>query len=204
MHVRCAAIPLIPRENIAPVTNVGAESVWCSCSAFAGPFATSSMYTALTGVALGFGVFRQQIVATFVHSGSINVQRAAQYSAFLVMKFLSLSCALLALLSSAFAAFGVTSSGSNLLVDSGAGLVTTTNTATTSINFNGKQLQDSTKFTQLSSGLGSATVTSSVVDVIKITISTSTITQYYVVLSAVNTICVGSFASAEPIVLWVN
>ncbi|KAJ7645492.1 polysaccharide lyase family 4 protein [Mycena polygramma] len=120
------------------------------------------------------------------------------------MKFLRSSLAFLALLPSAFAAFGVTTSGSNLLVDSGAGLVTTINTANgdiTSLNFNGKQLQDSSKFTQLSSGLGSATVTSSVANnIAKITITTSTITHYYMVLSGVNTLYVGTFASAEPTV----
>ncbi|KAG5340202.1 putative rhamnogalacturonate lyase A [Termitomyces sp. T112] len=102
----------------------------------------------------------------------------------------------------AFAAFGVTTSGSNMIVDSGAGLVTTINTANgdiTSMLFNGKQLQDSTKFTQLSSGLGSATVTSSVANniaVIKIT--TSTIAHYYIVRSGINTLYIGTFASAEP------
>ncbi|KAJ7175720.1 polysaccharide lyase family 4 protein [Mycena filopes] len=120
------------------------------------------------------------------------------------MKFFGSTLAFLALLPSAFAAFGVTTSGSNLLVDSGAGLVTTINTANgdiTSINFNGKQLQDSSKFTQLSSGLGSASVTSSVANnIAKITITTSTITHYYMVLSGVNTIYIGTFASAEPTV----
>ncbi|KAJ6619527.1 Rhamnogalacturonase B, N-terminal-domain-containing protein [Mycena sp. CBHHK59/15] len=118
------------------------------------------------------------------------------------MKIFPVALNLLAFLPGIWAAFGVTTSGSNLLVDSGAGLITTINTANgdiTSLNFNGKQLQDSTKFTQLSSGLGSATVTSSVANgiaVIKIT--TSTITQYYMVLSGINTIYVGTFASAEP------
>ncbi|KNZ80904.1 putative rhamnogalacturonate lyase A [Termitomyces sp. J132] len=89
-----------------------------------------------------------------------------------------------------------------MIVDSGAGLVTTINTANgdiTSMLFNGKQLQDSTKFTQLSSGLGSATVTSSVANniaVIKIT--TSTIAHYYIVRSGINTLYIGTFASAEP------
>ncbi|KAJ7212257.1 Rhamnogalacturonase B, N-terminal-domain-containing protein [Mycena pura] len=118
------------------------------------------------------------------------------------MKFLRLSLAPLILLPSAFAAFGVTTSGNNLIVDSGAGLVTTINKANgdvTSMVFNGKQLQDPSKFTQLSSGLGSATVTSSVANnIAKITISTSTITHYYMVLSGVNTLHIGTFASAEP------
>ncbi|KAK7690327.1 hypothetical protein QCA50_006984 [Cerrena zonata] len=104
----------------------------------------------------------------------------------------------------AFAAFGVTKSGNNFVVDSGAGLVTTINGANgdlTSLKFNGKELQDSSKFTQLSSGLGSATVTSSVNNNIAvITIKTSTITHYYIVRSGTNTIYIGTFASAEPTV----
>ncbi|KAF7365358.1 Polysaccharide lyase family 4 protein [Mycena venus] len=120
------------------------------------------------------------------------------------MKFLRSALAFLALLPSAFAAFGVTTSGSNMIVDSGAGLVTTINTANgdiTSMTFNGKQLQDASEHTQLSSGLGSATVTSSVANnIAKITISTSTITHYYIVQSGVNTLFIGTFASAEPTV----
>ncbi len=68
-----------------------------------------------------------------------------------------------------------------MLVDSGGGLVTTSERSSLflqngihlltvntsngdiiSLDYNGKELQDSTKFTQLSSGLGSATVTSTV------------------------------------------
>jgi rhamnogalacturonan endolyase len=100
------------------------------------------------------------------------------------------------------AAFGVTTSGSNMIVDSGAGLVTTINKGNgdiTSMVFNGKQLQDSSKFTQLSSGLGSATVTSSVANNIAvITIKTSTITHYYIVRSGINTLYIATFASTEP------
>ncbi|KAF9468615.1 polysaccharide lyase family 4 protein [Collybia nuda] len=109
---------------------------------------------------------------------------------------------LLGCLPAVFAAFGVTTSGSNLLVDSGAGLITTINSSNgdiTSLNYNGKQLQDSSKFTHLSSGLGSATVTSSVANNIAvITIKTSTITHYYIVRSGVNTLYIGTYASAEP------
>lgn len=54
--------------------------------------------------------------------------------------------------------------------------VNTANGDITSLKFNSIQLQDSSKFTQLSSGLGSATVTSSVANNIAvITIETSTI-----------------------------
>ncbi|KAF9565698.1 polysaccharide lyase family 4 protein [Agrocybe pediades] len=106
------------------------------------------------------------------------------------------------LLPVAFAAFGVTTSGNNLVVDSGGGLVTTINKSNgdiTSLVFNGKQLQDSSKFTQLSSGLGSATVNSRTQnDIIIVTIQTSTITHYYIVRSGINTLYIGTFASAEP------
>ncbi|KAL0960933.1 hypothetical protein HGRIS_005938 [Hohenbuehelia grisea] len=110
--------------------------------------------------------------------------------------------ALLAFIPVVFAAFGITTSGSNVIVDSGAGLVTTVNSNNgdiTSLVFNGKQLQDSSKFTQLSSGLGSATVTHSVSNNIAIvTIKTSTISHYYIVRSGTNTIYIGTYASAEP------
>ena len=57
-------------------------------------------------------------------------------------------------------------------------IVNTSNGDITSLKFNGKELQDQSKFTQLSSGLGSATVTSSVANSIAvITIKTSTIVR---------------------------
>ncbi|KAK0188158.1 polysaccharide lyase family 4 protein [Armillaria mellea] len=109
---------------------------------------------------------------------------------------------LLGCLSSAFASFGVTTSGTKMLVDSGGGLVTTINTSNgdiISLDYNGKELQDSTKFTQLSSGLGSATVTSTVDnDIAVVTIETDTIKHYYIVRSGVNTLYIGTYASAEP------
>ncbi|KAF4577083.1 polysaccharide lyase 4 family protein [Pleurotus pulmonarius] len=118
------------------------------------------------------------------------------------MRFAFFLAIISSLLPVAFAAFGITTSGSNVIVDSGAGLVTTVNSNNgdiTSLVFNGKQLQDSSKFTQLSSGLGSATVTHSVANNIAIvTIKTSTITHYYIVRSGTNTIYIGTFASQEP------
>ncbi|KAG5654265.1 hypothetical protein H0H81_005511 [Sphagnurus paluster] len=102
---------------------------------------------------------------------------------------------LLAFLPAAFAAFGITTSGNNLLVDTGAGLVTTINKSNgdiTSLNYNGKQLQDG-------SNPGSATVTSSVANNIGVvTIKTATITHYYIVRSGINTLYIGTYASAEP------
>ncbi|TCD69019.1 hypothetical protein EIP91_009082 [Steccherinum ochraceum] len=117
--------------------------------------------------------------------------------------FFKLLFGLLLYIEVAFAAFGVTSSGNNFVVDSGAGLVTTINKSNgdlTSLKFNGKELQDQSKFTQLSSGLGSATVTSSINNnnIAIITIRTSTITHYYIVRSGTNTLYIGTYASAEP------
>ncbi|KAJ3518617.1 hypothetical protein NM688_g9413 [Phlebia brevispora] len=78
-------------------------------------------------------------------------------------------------------------------------LVNTSDGDITSLKFNGLELQDQTKFTQLSSGLGSASVTSSVANNIAVvTIKTSTITHYYIIKSGVNTLYIGTFASAEP------
>ncbi|KAH6912806.1 Rhamnogalacturonase B, N-terminal-domain-containing protein [Coprinopsis sp. MPI-PUGE-AT-0042] len=107
------------------------------------------------------------------------------------------------LLPAALAAFGVTRSGSNYVVDSGAGLVTTINGNNgdiTSLNYNGKQLQDQSKFTHIGSGLGSATVSSQIVNgnIAVISIQTSTLTQYYAVRSGINTIYIGTFITAEP------
>ncbi|KAF9046433.1 galactose mutarotase-like domain-containing protein [Panaeolus papilionaceus] len=87
--------------------------------------------------------------------------------------------ALLSLIPVAFAAFGVSNSGGKMVVDSGAGLITTINTSNgdiTSLTYNGKQLQDSSKFTHLSSGW----------------------THYYIVRSGTNTLYIGTYASAEP------
>ncbi|KAF8993461.1 polysaccharide lyase family 4 protein [Hymenopellis radicata] len=89
-----------------------------------------------------------------------------------------------------------------MLMDTGGGLVVTIDTSNgdiTSIDFDGTELQDSSKFTQLSSGLGSAAVSSTVDnDVGVVTISTDTITHYYIIRSGENTIYIGTHASAEP------
>ncbi|GAA5867231.1 hypothetical protein JCM8547_003127 [Rhodosporidiobolus lusitaniae] len=68
-------------------------------------------------------------------------------------------CLLLAV--PALAAFGITSSSSAIILDSGAGLTVTISTTSgdiTSILYGSKQLQDSSKKSHIASGLGSATV----------------------------------------------
>ncbi|CAE6478286.1 unnamed protein product [Rhizoctonia solani] len=86
---------------------------------------------------------------------------------------------LLGLVPSTLAAFGVTKGSNYLDVDTGNKLVyrvSTTNGDITSIKYDGKELQYSKKFTQIGSGLGSATVSSKVSgSTAIITIETSTL-----------------------------
>jgi rhamnogalacturonan endolyase len=103
-------------------------------------------------------------------------------------------------------AFGVTASGGLLTVSSGAGLVYKVKQSSgdvTSIQWNGKELNDTAKASQISSGLGSATVTSSLLSsssVVLITIATSTLTHYLATRRNDNTIYMATFISAEPTV----
>jgi rhamnogalacturonan endolyase len=76
--------------------------------------------------------------------------------------------AALALASPTFAAFGITTSGSSIVIDAGSTntLEITVNSAScdiTSILFRGEELQDSSKGSHISSGLGSATVKSEII-----------------------------------------
>ena len=105
----------------------------------------------------------------------------------------------------AAAAFGVTSSGGFYTVDSGAGLVFKVNQSNgdiTSIKFNnGPELQDQSKGSHISSGLGSGTTVSATTtggNTIKITLTHSPVTHYLVVRSGINNIYMATFVSAEP------
>ncbi len=98
--------------------------------------------------------------------------------------------------------FGVTSSGGILTVDSGAGLVFKVNENGGDINsiklHGGTELQSQTKGSHIASGLG-ATVASSVSGgVAKITLTTPTLTHYFLVRQNENIIYMGTFTSAEP------
>ncbi|KAJ1552394.1 hypothetical protein HK405_011501 [Cladochytrium tenue] len=100
------------------------------------------------------------------------------------------------------AALSVTTVGSSYQVDTGAGLVFKVNQANgdvISILHNGLQLQDASKFSQLVSGLGSATVSASTVSgtaVVKCV--TSTLTHYYMTRDGVNAIFMATYITAEP------
>lgn len=113
-----------------------------------------------------------------------------------------LALTLFALPASVFAAFGITNSGGTVTVDSGAGLVIKINSSTGDINsivYNSKQLQDSSKFTHIGSGLGSVTTTTSVSgNYAKVTLTTSTLIQTYVVVNGQNTLYIGTYITAEP------
>ncbi|CAE6503000.1 unnamed protein product, partial [Rhizoctonia solani] len=85
---------------------------------------------------------------------------------------------------SVFAAFGVTTGSGYLGVDTGGGLVfrvSTTSGDITSLKYGSIECQDSSKYTHIGSGLGTATVSYKTTgNYIVVTIATSTLTQYYV------------------------
>ncbi|KAL7414977.1 Rhamnogalacturonase B, N-terminal-domain-containing protein [Mrakia frigida] len=106
------------------------------------------------------------------------------------------------------AAFGITTSGSSLVVDTGGGLVFKVGTSSgdiTSLVYNSVEYQDSAKTTSIASGFGTSTVTSKIVGsyaVITI-VSTAiggTVTQTYVAKSGVATIFISTHVTAEPTV----
>ncbi|RPD69393.1 polysaccharide lyase family 4 protein [Lentinus tigrinus ALCF2SS1-7] len=112
---------------------------------------------------------------------------------------------IVALAAPAFAAFGITTSGSSWTVDTAGGLVFTINSSNgdiTSMKFNGIEAQDSSKFSQISSGLGSASCTNTRTgnnnNYIIIACQTSTLTQYYVAQYKTPAIHMATYTTAEP------
>ncbi|EPS39845.1 hypothetical protein H072_6295 [Dactylellina haptotyla CBS 200.50] len=102
-----------------------------------------------------------------------------------------------------FAAFGITTSGSNYVVDTGGGLVYSVSTSTgdiVSLKYNGVEYQDSSKNTHINSGLGSSSVSGGLVSgYVKITIQSSgnPVTQYLVSKSGDPTIYMGTYITGE-------
>ncbi|RDX44291.1 hypothetical protein OH76DRAFT_1359848 [Lentinus brumalis] len=80
--------------------------------------------------------------------------------------------------------------------------VNSSNGDITSMKFNGIEAQDSSKFSQISSGLGSATCTNARTgnndNYILITCKTSTLTQYYVAQYKTPAIHMATYTTAEP------
>ncbi|KAH7127110.1 rhamnogalacturonase [Dendryphion nanum] len=107
--------------------------------------------------------------------------------------------------SSTFAAFGITDSGGNYIIDAGSSnsLVVTVNQKScdiTSIVYRGEELQDKAKGSHISSGLGTATVKAETVSnkYAKLTCTTSTLTHYIVVRSGESTLWLATHTTAEP------
>jgi rhamnogalacturonan endolyase len=106
------------------------------------------------------------------------------------------------LATTAVSAFGVTSSGGYLTVSTGAGLVFKVREAggdITSIVYNGgPELQGQTKYSHIASGIGATVAYSVSGTVAKITLTTSTLTHYFLVRSGENNIYMGTYVTAEP------
>src|ERR1041384_8115748 len=102
------------------------------------------------------------------------------------------------------APFSVTVGGGFITVNNESGLVykvSQTSGDITSIQWNGRELNDQSKASHLSSGLGSATVSFSLSPsgtTSLITIATSTLTHYLATRRNDNTIYMATFAAAEP------
>ncbi|EPQ56618.1 hypothetical protein GLOTRDRAFT_115799 [Gloeophyllum trabeum ATCC 11539] len=98
--------------------------------------------------------------------------------------------------------FGLTVSGNSYVVDTAGGLVFTVNNQNcdiTSLNYNGIEAQDQSKYSQISSGLGSATVSwTKIGNYIKITCETSTLTQYIVAQYKTAAVHMATYTTAEP------
>lgn len=97
--------------------------------------------------------------------------------------------------------FGVTAANGYLTVDSGAGLVFQVQQAggdITSIQYNGQELELPNDHSQLVSGIGATTTYSVSSGVAKITLSTPTLVQYFLVRQGENNIYMGTYNTAEP------
>ncbi|KAG7091923.1 hypothetical protein E1B28_008317 [Marasmius oreades] len=108
------------------------------------------------------------------------------------------------LLPPVWAAFGLTESGNSYVVDTDGGLVFTvdkTSGDVTSMKYNGKEAQDSSKHSQISSGIGATcgwVRTGNSNNYIKITCTTSTLTHYYVAKYKDPSIHMATYTTAEP------
>ncbi|KAK6534029.1 hypothetical protein TWF281_005369 [Arthrobotrys megalospora] len=102
-----------------------------------------------------------------------------------------------------FAAFGITTSGSNFQVDTGAGLIYQVSKSTgdvVSLKYNNVEYQDTSKYTHINSGLGTSTVSGSLVNgYTKITIQSSglPVTQYIVSKSGDPTLYLATYITGE-------
>ena len=141
---------------------------------------------------------------------NVWIHRASTQSRLALLRgVVSLLCLLVP--ASAFAAFGYTDTGTAYSVDTGAGLVFAVNKSSgdiTSVVYNGVEYRSTTgRFSQLSSGLGTATVTPETdgATYIKMTLQTTTVgtadpnmTHYLIVRNGDNTIYMATYPGQEP------
>ncbi|KAL7272516.1 hypothetical protein RUND412_004671 [Rhizina undulata] len=104
---------------------------------------------------------------------------------------------------STYAAFGVTSTSGYYVVDTNGGLVFKVSQSTgdiTSLVYNDVEYQDSSKFSQIASGLDSSNVSATTISstYVKITVDTGTLIQYYVAKSGDPTVYMATYTTAEP------
>jgi len=104
------------------------------------------------------------------------------------------------------AAIGVTDNGSTIVVNTEAGLIYTINKSNgdmISCKWNGTELNDQAKHSQIGSGLGSAAVNWNMSpdgSTVTIACATNTLTHYYVSRYGDNTIYMATYITAEPAV----
>jgi rhamnogalacturonan endolyase len=103
------------------------------------------------------------------------------------------------------ASFGLADSGGAFVVNAGAGLVFKVEKASgdiTSLNYRGVEYQDSTRHSQVNSGLATSNVsaTSYGADYVKITVvdTSGTLTHYYLARNGLNQIYMATYFTQEP------
>ncbi|KAF8247279.1 putative rhamnogalacturonase [Wilcoxina mikolae CBS 423.85] len=104
---------------------------------------------------------------------------------------------------SGLAAFGFTSSGGQYVVDTDGGLVFAVSSLSgdiVSLKYGGQECQDRSRFSQIGSGLKSSNVVATAVgsDIVQITVTTPTLTQYYIAKSGILAVFMGTYITAEP------
>lgn len=120
------------------------------------------------------------------------------------MLFFVFAAAFLASLCSTAASFGLTESGDSYIVDTSAGLIFTVDSTSgdiTSMKFNGIEAQDSSKYSQIASGIDadcSWIQGGHDNNYITITCTTSTLIQYYVARYTDPAIHMATYTTAEP------
>ncbi|WP_426209215.1 rhamnogalacturonan lyase B N-terminal domain-containing protein [Massilia sp. TWP1-3-3] len=101
-------------------------------------------------------------------------------------------------------AFGAVAASGIITIDSGAGLVFKVRQSSgdiISIRYNGgPELQLQSKFSHISSGIGAPTTFAVADGVVKLTLTTPTLTHYLLVRQGENTIYMGTYVTAEPAV----